>query len=309
MKTSQSPVIVILGPTATGKSDLAVELARTWNGEVISADSRQVYKGLDIGTGKITRKEMRGIPHYLLDVWSPKKIVSVAEWRDKAEQALADITARGKVPIICGGTGFYIRALVDNLLLPEVGPNPQLRAKLTKKTPAQLFALLQKRDPERAKTIDRHNPARLIRALEIAEALGRSPSQDSVWKASKDPKRPYRFLLIGLTLPHEKLAEKIKTRLETRLKKGMLAEARNLHAADLSWKRMRTLGLEYRWMANFLQHKITKTEFIDGLCRDIVHYAKRQMTWFRPDKRIEWYMPGKTTALKKTVRTFLTSKE
>src|SRR3990167_3851819 len=169
-------IIVILGPTASGKSALAVKLAKKFNGEVISADSRQVYKGLNIGTGKITRKEMGGVPHYCLDVVSPKKIFTVADFKKCAEKAIEKIFAKNKTPIIVGGTGLYIQAVVDNITLPEVKPNWKLRKELEKKTTEEMFKMLKKLDPERAKTIDAKNPRRLIRAIKTAEALGKAPN-------------------------------------------------------------------------------------------------------------------------------------
>ncbi len=282
-KKNSNKILVILGPTATGKSDLAVKLARKYNGEIISADSRQVYKGLDIGTGKITKKEMRGVPHFMLDVVSPKKVFSVAEWKKQTEKIIADIISRGKLPVICGGTGFYIQSIVDDVILPEVPPNKILREKLERKTADELFLMLKKIDPRRAETIERENPVRLIRAIEIAIKLGKVPPLKPV------SKMPFDILQIGLTLPFENLREKIHTRLISRMKKGMIAEAKNLHKNGLSWKRMRELGLEYRYLADLLENKLTNQELIKKLEIEIWHYAKRQITWFKRDKRIKWF--------------------
>src|ERR1035437_2741649 len=156
-------VIVILGQTATGKSNLAVKIAKKVNGEIISADSRQVYKGLDIGTGKITQKEMKGIPHHLLDVANPKKQFSIALYKKLAEAKIEEIIASGKTPIICGGTGFYIDAITKGVIFPEVPPNFKLRKNLLRNDATALFRKLQKLDPERAKNIDSKNKVRLIR--------------------------------------------------------------------------------------------------------------------------------------------------
>ena len=326
-------ILVILGSTATGKSDLAVKLAKWLNGparnathsvaggEVISADSRQVYKGLDIGTGKITKKEMLGVPHHMLDIISPRKVFSVAEWKKRTEKLIEDIISRKKIPIICGGTGFYIQSIVDNLVLPEVPPNPRLRKKLEKKTVSELFSILKKLDSKRAKSIDKENPVRLIRAIEIARTLGKVP-------ALKKKKSSYEFLQIGMKLPDKDLKNRIHKRLLYRIKKGMIEEAKRLHRSRLSWKRMRELGLEYRYLAELLQKKITKAELITKLETEIWHYAKRQMTWFkRParnatparnavstaswhsvaggDKRIKWFEPAETTKIKREVVKFL----
>jgi len=279
----KSKIYIIVGPTASGKTAYSIKLAKKVDGEIISADSRQVYKGLDIGTGKVTKKEMAGIPHHLLDVANPRKRFTVADWQKQARQKIEEILARGKTPIIVGGTGFYIQSIVDDLVLPEVPPNKELRAKLALKTPAELFKILKTLDPERAKNIDNQNPLRLIRAIEIAEALGKVPSL----KKSVNPK--YDFIQIGIKVEQEKLNKKIYRRLIERLKHGMIAEIKRLHTNGLSWKRMEELGLEYRYLARFLQGKITRPEMIDRLYREIVKYSKRQMTWFKRDKKIKWF--------------------
>jgi tRNA dimethylallyltransferase len=290
-------IIVILGPTASGKSDLAVELAQKFKGEVISADSRQVYTGLNIGTGKITKKEMKGIPHHLLDVVSPKQTFTAHDFKDLAEKAIEEIIQNKKTPIICGGTGFYIQALVDNYLLPEVPPNKALRAELKKKTPQELFLMLAQLDLRRAATIDANNPHRLMRAIEIAKHLGNVP------EIIKNPK--YDVLQIGIETDDAVLKEKIQTRLLARLKKGMIAEAKKIHASGVSWKRMEELGLEYRYLARFLQNKITKQELVEQLGTEIWHYAKRQKTWFKRDERIKWFPLSHKKKIEKEIRKFL----
>lgn len=274
-------VIVILGPTATGKSDLAVTLAKRLNGEVISADSRQVYRGLTLGTGKITKKEMKGVPHHLLDVANPKKQFTVSDFVKMGEEAMTDILKRGKLPIICGGTGFYISALLGEVSMPEVPPNKKLREKLSKLSKEELFARLKKKDPKRARTIDKDNPVRLVRAIEIADALGSVPP-------SRARSANYAVIKIGLDFPDAVLKERIAKRLEARMKKGMLKEAERLHDDSLSFKRMEGLGLEYRYLARLLQKKITKQQFTEELQSEIWHYVKRQRTWFKRDKTISW---------------------
>lgn len=292
-------LIIILGPTATGKSDLAVEIARQHNGEVVSADSRQVYRGLDIGSGKITKREMRGIPHYLLDVADPKRQFSVAQYQRLASRAISDIIKRGKTPIVCGGTGFYIQAIIENTILPEVPPNPTLRKELAHKTTEELFTLLTTLDPARAQTIDARNPVRLLRAIEIASALGHVP------RPATTPS-PYNILQIGLTLPHDALREKIHIRLTKRLRQGMVAEGKRLHKDGLSWKRMRELGLEYRALADLLTETITREEMKQRIVTESFQYAKRQMTWFKRDKKIKWYAPTQQTKILSRVKSFLT---
>ncbi len=295
---NKQKLLVILGPTATGKSDLAVKIAKQFGGEIISADSRQVYRGLNIGTGKITRKEMRGIPHHLLDVADPKKRFTVVKYQELAREKIAAIFSRGHLPIICGGTGFYISALIDSVILPDVPPNEKLRAKLRPETPETLLKLLMKLDPLRAKTVDQKNPRRIIRAIEIATALGAVPP------IKKTP-ASYDTLFIGLTLPNDEMKKKIATRLHARLKIGMIAESKRLHAAGLSWKRMVELGLEYRYIALFLQGKMTKSEMISKLQTEIWRYAKRQMTWFKRDKRIKWFNPSEQSKIEKETKKFL----
>ncbi len=281
MKRHNPPLIVIVGPTASGKSALAVSLAEQIGGEVVSADSRQVYKGLNLGSGKITARETKGIPHHLLDVASPRQTFSAARFRTLGMRALRDIVRRRKIPIVCGGTGFYIRALVDGIALPEVKPNQALRKKLAALPAEKLFALLKRKDPARAAAIDAKNPHRLIRALEIAEVLGKVPTHP--------PKPiPYETLFIGVRKEKKELERAIRRRFTVRMKKGMLAEVRKLHAEGLSWKRLESFGLEYRALALFLEKKITKEEMEAAVIRESVAYAKRQMTWFSHDPRVHW---------------------
>lgn len=273
-------IIVIVGPTASGKSNLAVKLAQKYNGEIISADSRQVYRGMDIGSGKITKKEMAGIPHHLLDVADPKRTYSVAQYQKLAHKTITEILLRGKLPIIVGGTGLYIQSIVDNLTLPKVPPNAKLRKVLDEKDPAELFAMLKKLDPTRAKNIDAQNPRRLVRAIEIAKFLGAIPALKKT--------EQYDTLQIGLQVDMAELAKKIALRLSKRLKQGMVTEVKQLQTSGVSWKRLENFGLEYRYLARFLRGQISKAEMIDSIQSESIKYAKRQMTWFNKDKRIVW---------------------
>lgn len=297
-------IIVILGQTAVGKSDLGVALAKKFNGEIISADSRQVYKGLDIGSGKITKKEMKGVKHHLLDVANPKRQFSVAQYKKLAEKTILEIhnknvqsSALHTLPIVVGGTGFYIQAVVDGLVLPEVRPNAKLRKELERKTPKELFEILKKLDSTRAKDIEKDNPRRLIRAIEVAKALGKVP------KLKKNGK--YEVLQIGLKLSDEKLKENISKRLFARMKKGMVKEVEKLHSQGLSWKRLEALGLEYRCLAQFLQKKINKKEMLEKLETETWHFAKRQMRWFKRDPRIKWYKPSEIEKISKEIKKFI----
>jgi len=275
-------VLIITGPTATGKSDLAVYLAKKLNGEIISADSRQVYKYLNIGTGKITKKEMSGIPHHLLSIVSPSDQFTASEYAKRASLAIEKILSKGKLPIVVGGTGFYIDALTCRAQFPDVPPNKELRERLSKLSAGKLLEMLKKKDPERAKTVDPHNKVRLIRALEIISILGNVP-------AYKPVKPSYKFIYIGLK--PDDLDQKIKNRLLKRLPE-MIREAKTLlKQSKLSYKRMHELGLEYRFLAMYLQGEITKEEMINKLYTAIRQYAKRQMTWLKRNRAIKWFGP------------------
>jgi len=309
-------LIVILGPTASGKSELAIKLAKKlapyrnevsgagFNGEIISADSRQVYKGMDIGTGKITKKEMKGIPHYLLDIASPKRRFTVVQYRKLALEAINKIFKRGKIPILCGGTGFYIQAEVDGIVIPEVPPDWKLRKKLEKKSVGDLYQILKKLDPKRAKTIERKNPRRLIRAIEIVRK-----TKKPVPSLKLQP-LPYPILIIGIKKEKEELKKLIKKRLLKRFKKGMIAEVKKLKESGLSWKRLEEFGLEYRYIAKYLQGKINYNEMIENIQKESEQFAKRQMAWFKRDDRIRWTPPTRHPYrwAKKLVKEFLEKK-
>lgn len=285
----KSKVIVILGQTATGKSDLAVKIAlrlrsgsstQKTGSEIISADSRQVYKELNIGTGKISKKEMRGVKHHMLDIVSPQKKFTVVEYQKKAIYAMADIIKRGKVPIICGGTGFYIDAITKGVIFPEVPPNLKLRKSLEKETTQKLLKILEKLDKNRAKDIknknEMNNKFRLIRAIEIAKALGKVPHHTEVLP-------PYEFIKIGLYLPKEKLKQKIEKRVKRMFEDGLLKEIKKLKKPahrggyGVSQKRLKELGFEYN------------NPTIEKVVQESIKYAKRQITWFKRDKEIKWF--------------------
>jgi len=273
-------LIVILGPTASGKSKLAINLAKKFNGEVVSADSRQVYKGMDIGTAKITKKEMKGIPHYLLDVVSPKKRFTVVQYRKLALKAISKIVKKKKTPILCGGTGFYIGAVVDGTVIPKVKPDWQLRSNLEQLETKELFKRLKKLDPRRAKTIEKKNKRRLIRALEII-----IKTKQPVPSLQKKP-LAYPVLIIGLR--KNNLKEIIQKRFFKWLKQGLLKEVKRLKKDGLSWKKIEEFGIHYRQASQYLQNKISREKMIENSLKELQNYAKRQMTWFKRDKRIYW---------------------
>jgi len=212
---------------------------------------------------------------------------------------LKDIIKRGKIPIIAGGTGFYIDALLGSNTLPEVPPNPKLRTQLEKKSASELFAKLKKLDPRRARGIDRHNPRRLIRAIEIATAIGSVPHLDA--------QRPneYEILWIGLRLEKETLTKKIAKRHQKMLRSGLLAEIKKLRAQKISWKRIYELGFEYKFLAQVLRGEISKEEALQKMNTDCWHYAKRQTSWFKHNKKINWFTPADTKAIQKLVAKFL----
>lgn len=277
-------VLVIVGPTASGKSDLAVELARKFNGEIISADSRQVYKGLDIGSGKITKKEMKGIPHHLLSIASPKSVFTAERFKRLGKAAIKKILAKNKLPIIAGGTGLYIDTLIYDLDFPKVPPDIGLRKRLEKLSTEKLFVKLVKLDKTSAKRIDKHNRRRIIRAIEIVLNTGKPIPQLDILKKSS----PYDLIKIGIKISPDKLKENIKRRLEKRLIVGMVREVRNLHKQGLSWKRLDDLGLEYRYISYYLRGLITYEEMKQKILSESYQYAKRQMTWFKRDPNIKW---------------------
>lgn len=288
-------IVVIIGPTASGKTDLSIKIAKKFEGEIISADSRQVYKGMDIGTGKITQKEMQGIPHHMIDIVSPKKTFTVTQYISLAQKAIKKILKKKKLPIIVGGTGFYIDALIFGFKFPPVPPNLKLRQKLEKKSTEELFKILKKKDPERTKSIDPKNRRRIIRALEIIAKLKKVP------QLQKDIK--YNALFLGIKKTPAELKQLIKKRLLKRLKQGMIEEVKKLKKSDLSWKRLENFGLEYRYIAYYLQNKLYYKEMVEKLNKAIWHYARRQMTWFKKNKKINWIK--NFTEAQKLIKQFL----
>lgn len=289
-KIIKPKILVILGTTASGKTSLGIKLARKLNGEIISADSRQVFKGMDIGTGKDLvdyGKGLKKVPYHLIDVVEPDTEFNLLKYLELVNAAIADIISRGKLPIIVGGTGLYLQALVDGYNLVAHTPNPVRRKELESYNVPKLFGILEKFKPEFAHNLnnsDKNNPHRLIRYIEIVEQ-GEKPD-------NKLKENPYQFLLLGVTWPDDILRARINKRLLDRLQAGMISEVEQLQVGGVSWARLNSFGLEYRFIAWYLQDKLSFEEMLEKLGIAIYRFAKRQKTWFKrwekQGRRIEW---------------------
>ncbi len=280
-------LVVLLGTNASGKSDLGIRLARHFGGEIVSADSRQVYRGLDLGSGKITAAQAATVRHHLIDVAEVSEYYSLARYQRAAYDAIESISGAGKLPFLVGGTGLYISAVVDGYQLVDVPPNEPLRAELESLPLPQLVERLEQADPDAAHRIDKSNPRRLIRAIEIAVA-GHTHSA-----AHRNSPR-YHCLQFGLTWPRDILAERIDQRLRERMAAGMIEEVANLRAHGVSDVRLDKLGLEYRYIARYLRGELrTLNDLRTQLGIAIRQFAKEQLTWFKRDARIIWLDPSK----------------
>ena len=268
---------MIEGTNASGKSSLGISLAARFSGEIVSADSRQVYRRLDLGSGKVTPAEMNGVPHHLLDVRDPGEFFSMADFQRLAYEAIDGIIARGAVPFLVGGTGLYVDAVADGYELSDKSPDHDLRARLeTFDTPA-LYEMLKEKLPETE--IDPRNRHRVMRALERLEA-------DDYHPGRKSPR--YELLKFGVTWPREILKQRIDERLERRLQEGMVDEVRAMLDDGVSEEFLVKLGLEYKYLTWYLTGKISYGQTVEELGNAIKKFAKRQMTWFRRDPRIIW---------------------
>ncbi len=276
-------LLAIVGPTASGKSSLAVFLSERYKGEIISADSRQIYFGINVGADQIQKDKMQGIPHYLLDIEDPRTRCSVVKYKKHAEKAIKKIHTNNKLPFLVGGTGMYIDTVIYNIQYPSIPENKELRSELEKKTTKELFLILQKIDPQRASTIDFHNKRRIIRAIEI----NRHTNKPIPKQISKN--KQYKTLVLGIKTEREELYKKIEERFYVTLQNGHQQEVEMLNKKyKVSWKRIEELGMNYKYMSYYLQNKITKQEMIEKSIKSIQQYSKRQMVWFKKNKDIKW---------------------
>jgi tRNA dimethylallyltransferase len=283
-RVSLPNLIVILGPTAAGKSALGIALALRWCGEIVSADSRQVYSGLDIGTAKVTPAERALVPHYLLDIVGPNEIYTVAQFQHDALAAIRAIIARDHLPFLVGGSPHYIQTIVDHFDLPHIPPQPALRAELEARSLPDLLAQLAALDPVCLATIDRQNRRRVIRALEVCLVSGQP------FSAQRRMASPlFHCLLLSIHWEREVLYRRIDQRLDERMQQGLVQEVEDLIAHGLSHERLEALGLEYRFVSRLLRGEFaSEAEMVQRLKYAIHDFTRRQLTWFRRDKRIIW---------------------
>lgn len=289
IRFADRPLVAILGPTAVGKTALALRLAERFPVEVVSADSRQVYRGMDIGTAKPSQTERAKVRHWLLDVVDPDEPFTLAQYQRLSYEAIEDIHRRGRLPLLVGGTGLYVRAVLDGLCIPEVAPNPVLRAELERQAEQEghlaLHARLRGLDPVAAERIDARNVRRVIRALEVCYALGRpiSAAQTAI-------PPPFAQLRIGLALPREQLYQRIDTRIDAMIEAGLVAEVQGLLARGYHRDLQSMSGLGYRQVAQYLLGEVALEESVALIRRDTRRFVRQQANWFRADDpAIEWF--------------------
>ncbi len=290
MKILKKPLIILTGPTAVGKTKLSIELAKTVNGEIISADSMQVYKHMDIGSAKIKKEEMCGVPHYLIDVLEPDEEFHVVRFQEMAKQAMEEIYAKGKVPILTGGTGFYIQAVVKDIDFSKESEKSPVREELEKlaeeKGCKYLHEKLQQVDPKSAEKIHANNVKRVIRALEYFELTGKPISLHNEEEAAKES--PYNVAYFVLNDVRERLYERIDARVDAMLQEGLVEEVSGLAKKGYTKDMVSMQGLGYKEILSYLDGSYTFDEAVYILKRDTRHFAKRQLTWFKREKDIIW---------------------
>ncbi len=294
----QNKIICVVGPTASGKSDLAVKIAKAFDGEIISCDSMQLYRGMDIGTAKATESEMEGIPHHLLDIVDIDDEFSVSDYVKLADECVNDISSRGKLPVFCGGTGLYIDSYISGMSFGEYENLPEYRKELedfAKENGAEaLHKMLEECDREAADKIDSANVKRVIRALEVYKATGVPITQ---WnKQAKEKAKPKDALYIGITFDdRQKLYERIDKRVDIMLESGLLEETERLISAGLRNSATASQAIGYKELYPYFDGQATLGECVDRLKINSRHYAKRQLTWFTRNKAVKWiYADGKT---------------
>ncbi len=282
-------IIAIVGPTASGKTALSVEIAKLLDGEIISCDSMQVYKGMDVGTAKVTEEEMQGIPHHLVSITEPRGDFSCADYSSLAKRTIEDIQSRGKQVIFCGGTGLYLDSVIGISAFSDAGIDEAFRLEMSKKTPAELHAELEKIDPVSAATTHSNNVKRVIRALEIFHLTGKTKSK---WdEESKKQKPPYDSLIIGLDFENRQtLYDRINARVDTMLDAGLVDEVRTLDCAEFR-SSVAAEGIGYKEILRYLDGQISLEEAIEEIKKASRNYAKRQLTWFRRNKSVKWIFP------------------
>ncbi|MFH0987562.1 MAG: tRNA (adenosine(37)-N6)-dimethylallyltransferase MiaA [Patescibacteria group bacterium] len=281
MKNNLPKLIVVLGPTASGKTELAIKLASKIKGEIVSADSRQIYRKMNIGTAKATKKEQEIIPHHLIDIRNPDRGFNVAVYKKLALKAIKKIHKKGKIPFLVGGTGLYIKSIVENMNFPRIRADKKLRESLESKTEEELFKIYKKLDAEGVKFIDKKNKRRLIRAIEVSKI-----TKKPFWQQRKRGKPLFEFMIIGIKLPKEKLRKRIEKRVEKMFKLGLEKEVRTL-VKKYSWLPiLQTIGyIEWR---DYFENKIKGNEIKEKIKLHTFQFAKRQLTWFERDNSIKW---------------------
>ena len=282
-------VIVICGPTASGKTALSIELAKKIDGEIISCDSMQIYKDMNIGTAKVTENEMQGIKHYLVDWVSPDTRYSVADYKIDAEKAIENIISKGKIPIIVGGTGLYVDSLIYGIEYPEIEFDEEYRRKLEKEADEDglenLYNKAKEIDEQAMQKISINDRKRIIRVLEIYHATGKNKTEQEIESRKKEVK--YDYKIFAINMDREKLYERINIRVDKMIENGLIQEVENLQK---KYKHFPTAmqGLGYKEVVEYLQNEITKDEMIEKIKQESRRYAKRQLTWFRKNKQTIW---------------------
>lgn len=283
-------LVVIAGPTAVGKTKLSIRLAHQMDGEIISGDSMQVYRGMDIGTAKITPEEMEGIPHHLIDILDPQERFSVSDFQELARSHILQLNERGKLPILVGGTGLYVQSVTHGFEFAKNGSNDTIRRKwqdfLEEYGPQALFNELERRDPAFAQTLHPNNSRRVVRALELWESTGKSMAE---FQGDWDNDSPYHLVMLGLTMDRTQLYERINDRVDLMVQNGLIEEIQALIGQGVPLDAQAFQAIGYKEIIPFLQGECSKEEAIDLLKRNTRRFAKRQLTWFRRINEITWF--------------------